>query len=109
MKKVLVSPGYGAGWSTWADDRIAQYVAEYQPIIEFIEGGGRFEHPVKDSPLVQQLHADLRKDFPDLDPQEPYLGGLAACVVVEVSGPYHITEYDGYETLDEPDSIQWFV
>ena len=38
-RKVLVSPGFGAGWSSWSygSKEGAQFLAEYQPIIEFLE------------------------------------------------------------------------
>lgn len=43
VTKILVSTGYGAGWSTWAPDDKRKEIAEYQPVINFIEAGGNPE------------------------------------------------------------------
>ena len=68
--KILFSPGFGAGWSTWMDDKVTKDALTYQPIIDFIEGGGQFNcrynfdddgNYVLDNmhPLLKQFHADM--------------------------------------------------
>ena len=85
-----MSPSFGAGWSTWNDS--PQEVAEYQPIIEFIEAGGNPGELDKDHPLIKQMQIDLNiKDF--------YTGGNDSLEVEDVEGGYLITEYDGSETV----------
>lgn len=92
-RKVLVSPGYGAGWSSWHHEH-QQEIAEYAPIIEYIENGGDpadldsgFDEP---HPLVARMQEELKLGH-------FYAGGAAQLRVVEVSGPYRVDEYDGSE------------
>lgn len=42
MRKILYSPGYGAGWSTWGGNTTAQkkFMLEYKPFIEALEREG---------------------------------------------------------------------
>lgn len=104
MRKILYSPGYGAGWSTWSSGKAAKYILEYQPIIEFLENGGEFEfeecnmmHEDKLHPLLKQLVAECKEKFGET----PYVGGARDLKVMEVSGRVRITEYDGYESVEE--------
>lgn len=80
---VLVSPGYGAGWSTWADE-IGPEAAVFAPdVVAWVEAGK-----------------------PDIDEEEAfgrygYLGGLSDVVIewVPVGTRFIIDEYDGSESL----------
>lgn len=108
MKKVLVSEGYGAGWATWNDK--PKKVAEYLPIIEFIENGGdpsdldtsdaivKHEEEIY-HPLVQQMIDELGLDgyF--------YTGGAHGLTVQTVTDAYRIDEYDGSEYLITPQDM----
>ena len=79
---VIVSPGYGAGWSTWGkpemalDGELAQAILAEKPLPE--------------------LSAIATKNWP-----EAYLGGLEDCVVewVNEGAQFEIEEYDGSESL----------
>lgn len=95
-KRVLVSSGYGAGWSTWAHE-LTQAVAEYEPIIEFIEGGGDVFSPEMDA-LIEQMKEELGLEY-------FYDGGRDGLRVRYVDGPYIIQEYDGFETLLTADDL----
>ena len=105
MKKVLVSHGYGAGWATWHYGGDQKDVAEYLPIIEFIENGGnpadldRGLSPEEgEHPLVAQMMEDLGlEDF--------YTGGAGGLCVCRVDGPYRIDEYDGAESITTPEDF----
>ncbi len=103
MRKVLISTGYGAGWSSWNSGEVAKYMLEYQPIIEFLEAGGSFNYEGNHD-LLEQLKAECKQKF-----DEDYVCVLGAdgLVVVEVDGPVHVTEYDGYEGYQTPDNIDW--
>ena len=90
MTKILVSPGFGAGWATWNDK--PKEVAEYLPIIEFIEGGG-------DPKLLNESHDLIVKMKQDLELSSFYCGGASDLVVQSVAGPYRINEYDGSESV----------
>lgn len=39
MRKILYSPGFGAGWSSWNSGPIKKLMLTYQPIIDAIERG----------------------------------------------------------------------
>lgn len=96
MTKILVSTGFGAGWSTWAPDDKRKEIAEYQPIINFIEAGGNprdlDQRGGPNHDLIIQMMVDLGLD-------RFYTGGADDLEVVEVDGPYLISEYDGWESV----------
>ncbi len=96
--KVLISPGYGAGWSTWVEDDIRAYVRTYQPIIDAIEKGEDY------MPLVDVLKKELEEKDKYL-----YTEGADDLVVVEVEPPFYIDEYDGYESVKTPSDYNWIT
>ena len=88
---VIVSPGYGAGWSTWAQDRNVCF----DPIlVEWIEKG-----KVGDPPL------DHYGD------SAPYCGGLRDAVIrwIPQGTGFEITDYDGSESLRYLDADEWMI
>lgn len=91
---VLVSSGYGAGWSTWMyeypdclfDGKLAQMLldhVDHQLVVEYCE-----------------------EKYPDA-----YLGGLDDLEVVwlPTGTKFRITEYDGNEGVELFDDIGWDV
>jgi uncharacterized protein len=38
---ILYSPGYGAGWSTWNDDKLREGLLYHKELIEMVEAGKR--------------------------------------------------------------------
>jgi hypothetical protein len=94
--KVLISPGNGAGWSTWqdgsenpGDKSTASYKAlTYKPFIDAIEGG-TFEAEYDN--LVAQALKDLGAST--------YFGGAAELEVREIDEPFYVHEYDGDESI----------
>lgn len=91
-RKILYSPGFGAGWSSWCGGSSEQrlFMLEYAPIIAAVESG----QGVTDS-VLKQFKADWDKEFP----------GVHVCVlgaddlkVAEVEGQVRIAEYDGNES-----------
>ena len=94
MTAVLVSPGYGAGWSTWMyeypeclfDGKLAQMLldhVDHQDVVEYCE-----------------------KTYPDA-----YLGGLDDLEVIwlPTGTKFRITEYDGSEGVEILDEVVWTV
>lgn len=90
---VLVSPGYGAGWSTWNeeyreellfDEEIVEKLLEKKPIDKFIE---------------------------DKYGDRIYTGGASRLKIewVRVGARFHIKEYDGYETLEHLDDENFYT
>lgn len=80
---VLVSPGFGAGWSTWVADEHPNAVFDPR-VVEWVEAGKPYPHPYED---------DENCDF--------YTGGLSQVRIewVPVGTKFRIDEYDGSETL----------
>lgn len=112
-RKVLYSPGYGAGWTTWeSDPKIKAFMLEYAPIIEYLEGGGTFSGKDCHDQFGGELHPILvkfKKDCMEKFGECPYLGGADDLEVAEVSGPVRITEYDGSESLFEQGSDEGWI
>lgn len=112
MNKVLISRGFGAGWSTWASGDMAKFIARYTPIIEFLERGGVFkesgrrysaknhEDPWMDyeepgRELLRQMCEECQEKFGDM----PYLGGVDGLTVKYAEEGSPVYEYDGNESL----------
>lgn len=94
LKKVgvLVSRGYGAGWSTWGRPEMALD----QEIVEAIEAELPYER-------IEEIS---KRNWPDA-----YLGGLYQCKVVwlDEGTAFRIDEYDGAESIHFPDDYRWQV
>jgi len=89
---VLVSPGFGGGFYTWG------YPAEaiFDPtLIELVE-----------NEKFQEAIDYCEKTWP-----EEYSGGVQDLVVVWIpeGSKFHITEYDGSESLVLIDEINWIT
>lgn len=99
MRKILYSPGYGAGWTTGNDAPLAKFLLEYQPIIAFIEEGNKFSYQDGDDhPLLQQLRSDAQAKFGE--DVYLYFGGAHDLVVANIPDGEQvlIEEYDGAES-----------
>ena len=82
---VLVSPGYGAGWSTWDDNKED---AVFSPeVVAWVEAG-------KPSDMYLKNEERWETEF-------GYLGGMEDLEVVwlPVGTRFEIDEYDGFESL----------
>ncbi len=80
---VLVSPGYGAGWSTWGSDQAA--LAMDRDLVEALLEGGS-----------SKLAEVALQKYPD-----EYQGGLGDVEIkwVPEGSRFEIREYDGNESL----------
>jgi hypothetical protein len=83
---VLISPGYGAGWSSWGDDDLREEMVFCPRLVLALEAG--------------KPKAELHKIASELFPGE-YLGGIDQLRVewVVEGEPIRITEYDGSERI----------
>ena len=91
---VLISPGFGAGWSTWASDEQKQALAFDRRLVECVLAGG--------FPTEELLDEVLG------DGHGVYMGG--ACVKVEwvTKGErFYIHEYDGCEWIVDTSDLIW--
>lgn len=94
MAKILYSPGYGAGWSSWfSGSREAEkHILTYQPIVDAIEYDQR--------ELIPDLCERLKKELYSFYGEAYfYAGGSDDLQVAEVNGPFRIDEYDGSESV----------
>lgn len=91
---VAISPGFGAGWSTWCD---------VDPM------DARFNQLILDGDLdaVRKIAEDSIKG----DDEYIYVGGLddVEIVWVPVGTAFYIDEYDGSESLVTIDKVDWMV
>lgn len=96
--KVLISPGYGAGWSTWNDSEMAID----KDLIELFERGCTED---------EMLNLCIKKGYTyRVTGDPPYMGGFEVLKVKEVpQGCYFkINEYDGSEYITIFEEEDWF-
>lgn len=89
---VLYSPDFGAGWSTWG----APVEAIFHPkLVELVEAG-----------RARQISEELCQD---LFNQHVYLGGAHTLEIlwIDQGTLFKIDEYDGAETVELRDDIDW--
>lgn len=93
---VLYSPGYGSGWYTWATEYPEIL---YDPeVVDWVENG-------KLPSQVDALKTYLEANYPNL-----YIGSNLIDLEIEwisVGTNFRIKEYDGYESIEYRDSINW--
>ena len=96
--KVLVSRGYGAGWSTWNDPRMAFD----ERLIRAFECGITQED-------MQELCVEC--GYVDVNGGPPYMGGFKQLEVVDIqSGElFQIVEYDGSEYIEYFEESDWYL
>lgn len=92
LTAVLVSPGFGAGWSTWNQD-VPELLFDPE-IVNLVEQGAGGDAIVK---LAQEKYPSA------------YLGGVDGLTVewVPVGTQFIVNEYDGSESLEFKDVIRW--
>lgn len=94
--KVLISPGYGAGWSTWNDPRMAFD----KRLIKAFESG-----------ISKEGMAELCLEcgYDDGYGCKPYMGGFNNLKVAEVpqGSVFKICEYDGSESIEILNLDEW--
>jgi len=90
--KVLVSPGFGAGWSTW-NYGIPELL--FDPVIvRMVEDGTSFE----------TIEAYCNAKYPT-----GYFGGVADLEVrlIKTGTEFIVHEYDGSESIQVKDEFKW--
>jgi hypothetical protein len=94
---VLVSYGFGAGWSTWADASLKQE-ALFNPIfVDWVENGKK-----------EDVNEIVKSVFGD---EYFYTGGSDGLAIewIPVGTGFRITEYDGSEQLETVESVDWSI
>ena len=106
---VLVSPGFGAGWSSWERDELAydKRVVEFwlahkddEQFMRTVECYGWRYSP------ESTAHKEAMEFFSSLGYGTPYMGGFEDIELefVEKGVPWRITEYDGAESIETLDA-----
>lgn len=95
---VLISPGFGAGWSTWAhEDTLAEQLLYDPDIVQMVLDGKSYDELEK---FVEEKYADTYV----------YTGGLYDIEVrwLDVGTKFRVTEYDGSEGIMMQEYIFWY-
>jgi hypothetical protein len=91
---VLVSPGFGAGWSTW--DHTYGEDLIFDPVL---------------AAYIDEGKMDEAKTYVTMRFPEAYDGGVEDLVVhwVPVGTAFRIHEYDGAESIEIKEDMDWVV
>lgn len=109
MRKILISEGFGAGWTTWhsgpREERL--FMLEYQPAIDLLEAAVEADVVADLGSLEERFLRDFRQAFPGRP--EPYMGGFGQLQVFEVpvSSLVRVGEYDGAESVETAYDVTW--
>lgn len=105
MRKLLYSPGFGAGWTTWhhGSKEEMMFMLTYQPFIDILEN--KKEIKEKDE---EKFEEDWKEKFPESYP--PYTGGVCNLTIYycEDDVLIKIREYDGSESVEEKEIGEWY-
>ena len=101
MTKILFSPGYGAGWSTWSDDDlpgVQEFLLKDPTLVEMAE---------RNAP-EKEVKAYIDSKFPDA---HIYTGGWRDIEVVDIPAgtQFIVTEYDGHESIQTNTETKWIT
>jgi len=90
---VLISPDFGAGWSTWADDEHKLFMLFDSNLVNLVLDK-KYDEAVK---LVKERNKNI------------YTGGIREIEVVWVDKgtQFRVTEYDGYESIEYSHDSYW--
>ena len=111
---VLVSPGFGAGWSTWEGEKLA-YDKRVVEFWLFHKDDAEFMRTVEDYGFRggkgSDAHEEAMEFFKSIGYGEPYMGGFPELTLEFVSPgvPWRISEYDGSEHLETFDNAGFVV
>lgn len=97
---VCYSPGYGAGWSSYADDELQEVLIFHPAIVNMILEG-------KQNLINEQWLIDnLGEEYEDV-----YTGDVNDLVIewVPQGSLVRINEYDGYESVEIYNTDNYFV
>ena len=95
---VLVSRGYGAGWSTWVDEEYQEMFLFHPTLVQMVE-------EKRPRLLIEEW---MKKE---LGLEDVYTGGIDGLEIewVPVGTKFVIDEYDGAESIRTIDDFYWNV
>ena len=108
MYAVLVSQGYGAGWSSWNSYKEIAY--DRRVIEWYIERNSTlYAYDLTSSTPNDPIHEEADAFFSSLGYIDIYFGGFRADMLqwVPANKPWRIHEYDGSESIEYLDMKEW--
>ena len=100
--KILISGGFGAGWSTWGPEH-ADVMLTWAPLIEAVEAE---EEISEEHPAVQSMLAHIAEQTGEEDAYV-CVSGAGQLSVEVVTGPFSVEEYDGSESVRRMEHLSW--
>lgn len=100
IEKVLYSPGFGAGWSTWANSEHRDFMLFDSRLVNALEAGT----------LTEKMAEKFLKD--EFGPEAySYLGGISDLKIewIDKGSSFDVQEYDGAESIEFPDARSYPV
>lgn len=118
MTKVLISIGFGAGWSSWNSSH-GRELATDPELVRLVDAGEHRGDGVSRSAsdpdyalchaspvFVKRAQEIVGND--DGEPRYVCFLGVDGLVVEEASGPFRVHEYDGAESLEVASEMDWW-
>jgi hypothetical protein len=110
--KIIYSPGYGAGWSTWArgfgDDR--KYCIKLATDNELIHLAEAYLRGVL---RLDEFVYRFKTRAEEIAPERCYFGAIERGNIAIAEIPdgirWRIVEYDGYENVETETNIDWWA
>lgn len=92
---VLYSPGFGAGWSTWAHSGEGENLLFDPMIVSCVESGDK-----------DKLATYMAMRYPDV-----YTGGMEDLIIewLPEGTLFRIHEYDGSESIEVKEEMDWVI
>lgn len=97
MVAVLYSPEFGAGWSTWAGEKMRETALFHPDIVAWVETG-------KKGNINELIRSIFGEDY-------FYTGGAIDLKIMwlAVGTPFRVMECDGYESIEIAEDINWTI
>lgn len=102
---MLIHPCHGAGWSTWAEDSEKLLLLFDPQIVEIV-----LEYHKHTEPNRKEMKQEILK-IASLKGYDSCMEGAAELHVTWVpqGTQFRVREYDGYETLEVKDNLDWII
>lgn len=108
---VLVSRGYGAGWSTWSDENKTKRLFDPALASLMVERDNKLKVLGYESEeVLDEYHKRIEEVAEERYPED-YLGGLSGLEIhwLERGTRFTVDEYDGAESITTLDDTPWNV
>lgn len=107
IRKVLISPSFGAGWSTWNTDFREDFLFDAE-VIAAVEAGAPLGDEDEEGTVLHGFVQRLVAKHGEGAQHSGYFCSASdGLEVVEVDGPFIVEEYDGSESVRLRDETEW--